>query len=316
MPFPVPLRGVVPPLCTPLSPDGEVDTGSLRSLTEHLLSAGVHGLFALGTAGEAVFLDSVRRATALRTVVDAVDGRVPVLAGVIDTGTVRVLDHARTAADAGADALVATVPFYAAPHPAEIATHYRLIRAEVDLPLLAYNIPSATHTELAAVTVLELAEADIIDGLKDSSGDAGALRRLLVALRPRALEESFAVLTGSELSVDAALLAGAHGAVPGLANVDPEGFVRLYHAAVAGRWPEAVAEQDRLTTLFSLTEAGGRTAPGMGALASSVGGFKAALYLLGVIDCPVTAAPQTPLDTASVARVRSTLQTVGLPVRR
>ncbi|MCW2873443.1 dihydrodipicolinate synthase family protein [Actinacidiphila oryziradicis] len=305
MPFPTPLCGVVPPLCTPLTPDGDVDRRSLRALVERVVDAGVSGVFALGSSGEAAYLSDAQRRTALAAVVEAVDGRVPVLAGVIDMTTARVTDHARTAAEAGADALVATAPFYTATHPVEIAVHFRRIREAAGLPLFAYDIPSAVHTKLSAATVLALAEDGTLAGLKDSSGADGPLRRLLVELRGRGLAESFSVLTGSELAVDGALLAGAHGVVPGLGNVDPHGFVRLYEHARAGRWREAAAEQDRLAALFAITDTGDEAV--MGRSSSALGAFKAALHLLGVIDCPATAAPQVPLDAAAVKTVRNLL---------
>ncbi|MFI1252949.1 dihydrodipicolinate synthase family protein [Streptomyces netropsis] len=310
MALPSPLSGVVPPLCTPLTPSGDVDTRSLAALVEHVLTAGATAVFTLGSSGETACLSDAQRRTALRVTVDAVAGRVPVLAGVIDMTTARVLDQARAAAALGADALVATVPFYAHPHPTEAATHFRRVRDGVDLPLLAYDIPSAVHTKLGAATVLALAEDGTLAGLKDSSGDGGALRRLLVALRGRGLAGTFSVLTGSELTVDAALLAGAHGVVPGLGNVDPAGYVRLYGHARAGRWTEAAAEQDRLAALFALTETGDPAA--MGGSSSALGGFKAALHLLGVIDCPATAAPQTPLPDSAVRSVRRYLEEGGL----
>lgn len=309
-PLPAPLTGVVPPLCTPLTPDGEVDTGALRALAARLLAAGARALFVLGSSGEVAHLTDAQRGTVLRTVAEAADGRVPVLAGAIDMTTARVLDHARAAADAGADALVVTAPFYTRTHPVEIARHFRRVRAGVPLPLLAYDIPVAVHTKLAAGTVLELAEDGTLAGLKDSSGDDAALRRLLVELRGRGLLDTFSVLTGSELAVDGALLAGAHGVVPGLGNVDPEGYVRLYEHARAGRWSDAAAEQDRLAALFAIVDAGPEGA--MGRNSSAIGAFKAALHLLGVIGCPATAAPQTPLDGAAVHKVRTLLEQAGL----
>ncbi|MGK5733335.1 dihydrodipicolinate synthase family protein [Streptomyces sp. URMC 124] len=310
MDLPVPLSGVVPPLCTPLTPSGEVDTRSLGSLVEHVLGAGAHAVFVLGSSGETAHLDDARRRTALRAAVDAVAGRVPVLAGVVDMSTARVLDHARAAAALGADALVATAPFYAATHPGEVRDHFRRVRDGAGLPLVAYDIPSSVPTRLDAGILLPLAEDGTLAGLKDSSGDLGALRRLLVELRRHGRAGSFSVLTGSELAVDGALLAGAHGVVPGLGNVDPAGYVRLYGHARAGRWAEAAAEQDRLAALFALTGAGDLT--GMSTGASALGGFKAALHLLGVIGCPATAAPQRPLSGAAVEAVRHHLAEAGL----
>ncbi|MFJ9407836.1 dihydrodipicolinate synthase family protein [Streptomyces sp. NPDC101393] len=306
--LPAPLTGVVPPLCTPLTDTGQVDVRSLAALTEHLVSAGVDGLFVLGSTGEAAYLSDDQRRTVIETVVGTAGGRLPVLAGAIDMATARVLDHARTACGLGADAIVATAPFYTRTHPAEISDHYTRLRNAVDLPLFAYDIPPAVHTKLPSDTVLALAGEGVLAGLKDSSGDDGALRRLLVRLR--AVDPAFSVLTGSELSVDGALLAGAHGVVPGLGNVDPAGYVRLYAHAREGRWRAAAAEQDRLAALFSLTDVGDENE--MGRSSSALGAFKAALHMLGVIAAPATAAPQLPLDDAANRTVRRLLEEAGL----
>ncbi|MFF9480107.1 dihydrodipicolinate synthase family protein [Streptomyces sp. NPDC014733] len=319
MALPAPLHGVVPPVCTPLDPRGEVDTASLTRLVHHLLDGGVHGLFALGSTGEVAYLTDAQRAQVLDTVVRAADGRVPVLAGVIDTTTPRVLAHAATAARLGADALVATAPFYTRTHPREIAAHFRRLRAAVDLPLLAYDIPMAVHTKLPAALVRELAADATLAGLKDSSGDEAGLRRLLVALGGRTGRRTgpapgFSVLTGSELTVDAALLAGADGVVPGLGNVDPAGYVRLHAAARAGDWAAAAAEQERLAALFAMVDVGPEAE--MGRSSSALGAFKAALALRGVLAHGTTAAPQLPLDGRAVAEVGRLLDAAGLlPVR-
>ncbi|MCG0288437.1 dihydrodipicolinate synthase family protein [Streptomyces sp. PSAA01] len=310
MSLPAPLTGVVPPLCTPLTPAGEVDTASLSALAERLIDAGVSALFALGSSGEAAYLSDRNRVTALEAVIETVDGRVPVLAGAIDMTTARVLDHARTAAELGADAVVATAPFYTRTHPLEIADHFRRLRDGVDVPLFAYDIPVSVHSKLTPSILLPLAVDATLAGVKDSSGDDGALRRMLVEVRRRGLKDTFTVLTGSELSVDGALLAGAHGVVPGLANVDPAGYVRLYEHARAGRWEQAAAEQDRLAALFAITDAGDLAL--MGGSSAGLGGFKAALRLLGVIECADTAAPQVPLGEAAVKTVRQLLEEGGL----
>ncbi|WP_369356420.1 dihydrodipicolinate synthase family protein [Streptomyces sp. cg2] len=310
-----PLHGVIPPVCTPLDPHGEVDTASLARLVRRLLDAGVHGLFALGSTGEAAYLTDRQRATALETVVTAAAGRAPVLAGVIDTTTARVLEHARTATALGADALVATAPFYVRTHPREIAAHFRRLRTATGMPLIAYDIPVSVPGRLSPALVRALAEDGTLAGLKDSSGDDGALRRLLVGLGGRTARRTgpapaFAVLSGSELTADSALLAGVDGIVPGLGNVDPAGYVRLHDAARAGDWPRAAAEQERLVALFDLTDTGPEAEMGRGS--SALGGFKAALRLLGVIAHRDTAAPQIPLSEESVAEVGRRLTEAGL----
>lgn len=319
MPLTAPLRGVVPPVCTPLDAQGDVDTGSLARLVEHLLVGGVHGLFALGSTSEVAYLTDEQRGAVLETVVNVVDGRVPVLAGVIDTTTPRVLDHARAAARLGADALVATAPFYTRTHPRETAAHFRRVRDRVDLPLFAYDLPVSVHSKLSPALVLDLAADGTLAGVKDSSGDEGSLRRLLVALggregRAAGPAPAFSVLTGSELTVDAVLLAGADGVVPGLGNVDPAGYVRLYDAARAGDWSLAAAEQERLAALFAMVDAGPEDE--MGRSSSALGAFKAALRLLGVIDRGDTAFPQIGLSASSVAAVDARLRAAGLTPAR
>ncbi|MFE9611237.1 dihydrodipicolinate synthase family protein [Streptomyces sp. NPDC006012] len=319
MPLTTPLSGVVPPVCTPLDADGEVDTASLSRLVEHLLAGGVHGVFALGSTGEVAYLSDAQRSVALETVVTAVDGRVPVLAGVIDTTTARVLDHARAAARLGADALVATAPFYTRTHSREIAGHFRRIRERTDLPLFAYDLPVSVHSKLSSALLLDLAADGTLAGVKDSSGDEGALRRLLVDLgagagRAAGPAPDFSVLTGSELTVDAALLAGADGVVPGLGNVDPAGYVRLYDAARCGDWSLAAKEQERLAALFAMVDVGPEDE--MGRSSSALGAFKAALRLLGIVDRGDTAFPQIPLGAAAVAEVGALLRAAGLtPIR-
>src|ERR1700754_4109615 len=121
------MSGVIPPVCTPLTPEYEVDTASLTRLVDHLLDGGVDGLFILGSSSEVAFLPDGHRKVVLDTVIGHVGGHVPVLAGVIDMTTPRVVDHVRTAVAAGADGIVATAPFYTRTHPAEIAIHFRMI---------------------------------------------------------------------------------------------------------------------------------------------------------------------------------------------
>ncbi|MEU6161383.1 dihydrodipicolinate synthase family protein [Streptomyces sp. NPDC047130] len=310
-----PLRGVVPPVCTPLDGSGEVDTASLARLVEHLVAGGVHGLFALGSSSEVAFLTDRQRAVALRTVVEAAAGRVPVLAGVIDMTTPRVLVHAEAAREAGADALVTTAPFYARTHPREIALHFRTVRERAGLPLYAYDLPVSVHSKLSTALVRELAEDGTLAGLKDSSGDEGGLRRLIVALggrdgRADGPAPSFSILTGSELTVDAALLAGADGVVPGLGNVDPAGYVRLYDAVRRGDLDRAVHEQERLIQLFGLVDAGPESE--MGRNSSAIGAFKHALRLLGVFTHGTTAGSQIQLDEVCVAHVVRHLRDAAL----
>lgn len=300
-------QGVIPPVLTPLTMDGEVDTASLERLVEFLLDAGVSGLFALGSSGETAYLTDLQRDRALEVMVGAVAGRVPVLAGSIEPTTNRVIERAVTAHRLGADAVVATAPFYTRTHPVEIERHFRAVRSAVDLPLVAYDIPISVHSKLTPDLLLTLAADGVIDALKDSSGDDVAFRDTI--LRAARLP-AFAILTGHEVMVDAMMLAGADGAVPGLANVDPHGYIRLLELCAAQDWATAKAEQDRLARLFRIVHAAaGESAGGSTA---GIGAFKAALVARGIIATDTVAPPMRRLDHAETRAVRATLTEAGL----
>lgn len=301
--------GIIPPLCTPLHDDFSVDTVSLRRSIDFQLAAGVHGVFVLGSSSEVAFLPDAQRRVVLETAVAAVGGRVPVLAGCIDMTTLRVAEHVRVAEQVGADAVVVTAPYYARTHVAEVERHFRLLHERTPLPIFAYDIPVAVHTKLDREMVLRLAADGVIAGLKDSSGDDAGFRFVLLGKRDRGLD-AFAVFSGSELVVDAVLAMGADGAVPGLGNIDPAGYVAIYDHARIGDGEAARKEQERLMRLFAITDVGSPARMGRGAAA--LGAFKAAMQMRGLIDNAVMAPPQPPLDGDELRQIRGKLIEAGL----
>ena len=308
------LRGVVPPVCTPFTADYEVDEKSLRKLINHLIDGGVHGLFVLGSTSEVAYLTDKRRADVIRIAIDETKGRVPVVAGAIDMTTFRVNDHVRAAVEAGIDGIVLTAPFYVRTHPEEIALHFRLVKEACgDVPLYAYDIPVAANgVKLETSTVLKLAKEGVIQGLKDSSGNDAGIRAVVLGAQKLGLKE-FVVLTGSELTVDSALMAGAHGVVPGIGNIDPAGYVRIFDYVAAGDYKAARAEQERLTEMFGLVDVGAPSRMGRGS--SALGAFKASLKLLGIIEDGRTAPPQIPLNSDEITAIIPFLKNAGLTVK-
>ncbi|MBL1287192.1 dihydrodipicolinate synthase family protein [Streptomyces sp. NPDC057067] len=299
--------GVIPPVVTPLTADGELDRASLERVVGHLLDGGVSGLFALGSSGETAYLTPAQQDEVIKVITSASAGQVPVLVGAIETTTNRAIERARAAAGLGADAVVATAPFYTRTHATEIDRHFRDIAAAVDVPLLAYDVPVCVHSKLDPELLLPLAADGVLAGVKDSSGDDGSFRRLAIAAREL---PGFSVLTGHELVVDAMMLSGADGSVPGLGNVDPHGYVRLHEAAVRGDWAAARAEQDRLVGLFDIVTA---AAPGTAsATAAGLGAFKTALMLRGVIATNVMSPPMRRLDEGETAAIAAYLDRAGL----
>ncbi len=301
-------RGIVPPVLTPLTTEGEVDVASLERLVDHLVTEGVHGLFVLGSTGEVAYLTDEQRDLVVRTVVRAADGRVPVMGGAIDLTTARVVERAKALVAAGADAVVATAPVYALNDLDEIERHLRAVAAAVDVPLFAYDIPVRVRTKLPADLLVRLGVEGVLAGVKDSSGDDVGFRRLVAA--NAAAGHPLEVLTGHEVVVDGMLLLGADGVVPGLGNVDPGGYARLWQAAQAGDWTRAREEQDRLAALFEIVfQAQGRSGD-----ASGVGAFKVAMRHLGIIPEATMAFPVEQLDDATVAKIAAIVDAT-LPAR-
>jgi 4-hydroxy-tetrahydrodipicolinate synthase len=302
---PAALHGIIPPMCTPLTDEGEVDVASVYTLVEYLLAGGVHGIFALGSTGEFASLTGRQRQTLIEAVVAAVHGRVPVIAGILDTSTARCIENGLVARAAGADAVVLAPIYYFRASQTELLDLFRAVKTTVGLPLLAYDVPTAVNVKLELATIKQLADERVIAGLKDSSGATEGFRRVLLATRG----SDFRAFTGSELIVDACLHMGAHGSVPGLGNVFPAEYVRLYDLARVGDWAGAAAIQERLLGCFY--ELIGQGDPGYSASSSALGGFKTGLKLKGAIRSARVGAPLHSFSPAEEERVADVMRRHG-----
>ena len=302
----VPFSGVVPPVVTPDTPDHQLDVVSFERSINRLIEAGVDGLFFLGSSGEVVFATDERRDQIVREAVRIVDHRVPVLVGIIDTETERVLEHGRRALALGADALVATAPFYALGGPADVEEHFRILHHELDAPLFAYDIPVCVHTKLPWKMLARLGAEGVLAGVKDSSGDDVSFRYLVQENEKNG--HPLTLLTGHEIVVDGALLSGADGSVPGLANVEPEGYVRMWKAAQEGNWAEVKREQDRLNEISHIFD----VTSGVQGYGAGVGAFKCALNLMGIFDSDQMPRPVKPLDGQNREAIKQVLVANGL----
>ena len=297
----VPFSGVIPPVVTPDTPNHQLDVVSFERSINRLIEAGVDGLFFLGSSGEVVFATDERRDQIVREAVRIVDHRVPVLVGIIDTETERVLEHGRRALALGADALVATAPFYALGGPADVEEHFRILHQELDAPLFAYDIPVCVHTKLPWKMLARLGAEGVLAGVKDSSGDDVSFRYLVQENEKNG--HPLTLLTGHEIVVDGALLSGADGSVPGLANVEPEGYVRMWKAAQDGNWTEVKREQDRLNEISHIFD----VTTGVQGYGAGVGAFKCALNLMGIFDSDQMPRPVKPLDNQNREAIKQVL---------
>ncbi|MFJ4014778.1 dihydrodipicolinate synthase family protein [Microbacterium sp. NPDC090014] len=305
----VTFTGVIPPVATPLLPDGTIDHVSLERLVERLIAEGVSGLFALGSTGETAYFTDDQRVELLTTIVRVNADRVPIIAGAIELTAPRIIETARRLVAAGARAIVTTAPLYTLNSAAEVADHFRAIAAAIDVPLWAYDVPVRVHSKLGIDLLVRLGAEGVIHGVKDSSGDDVSFRRLIAA--NDAAGRPLQLLTGHEVVVDAMALAGADGVVPGFANVEAAGYVRLWDATQRGDWAEARTEQERINRAFDIVFA----PQGLSGDATGVGAFKAAMHARGIIDHATMADTVQSLDADTVTRIRQILSEQGmLPV--
>lgn len=304
----LPIGGVIPPVVTPRTSNGELDLPGLERVVEYLVAGGVSGLFVLGSSGEVAFLSDADREVILRETVRVSAGRVPVLAGVNDMSTTRVIDQIRLAERSGVDAVVATAPFYVLPSDAEIEEHFRLLAASTSLAIYAYDVPVRVHRKLSPEFLVRLGVEGVLAGVKDSSGDDVSFRRLVA--QNRAAGSPLVLFTGHEVVVDGALLAGADGVVPGLGNVDPRRYVELVAAARAGDWETARRLQEELNELFEIVF----QARGVGGEAAGLGAFKTAMVTLGIIESNGMSAPVPSLSGETVDRIDQIVRASRVPV--
>ena len=300
-------RGVIPPVVVPLDANRQLDVEAFERSINRMIEGGVHGLFFLGSSGEVAFLNDEQRYQVLEEAVRIVDHRVPVLAGVIDMETNRVIKQIERTRDFDIDGLVATAPFYALGGPKENERHFRVLREHTnDIPLFAYDLPVCVHTKLDPTMLVRLGNDGVLAGVKDSSGDDVSFRWLMFENEDAG--HPLQLLTGHEVVVDGAYLGGADGSVPGLANLAPKEYVEMWNAAQVGDWDTVKSKQDYLARLMFVTRRVQATV-GFGA---GVGAFKTALWQMGVFNTNQMREPVQPLVGDDVIEIVRVLKRAGL----
>ena len=222
-------HGIVPPMVTPLSDRDALDVEGLQRLVEHLIVGGVHGIFILGTTGEAPSLSYRLRRELIGRVCQQVEARVPVLVGITDTSFVESVHLAQHAADSGAAAVVLSTPYYFPAGQTELARYVCNLTPQLPLPLMLYNMPSLTKVWFEMETLERLTEIERIVGLKDSSGDLAYLEQ---AVGLKRLRPDWSIMLGPEALLVEAMRLGADGGVSGGANILPRLFVDCYNACL------------------------------------------------------------------------------------
>ncbi len=293
------LAGAYVALVTPLTRRGELNSEALAGLLEHVIAGGVDGVSVLGSTGECASLPPRLRLEAVRETVRLCRRRVLVAAGIADSSADATIEQIDSLAELGVDLVLVTPPFYYPPTQEEVVAFYEGVAARTPIPIVLYNIPHFTKVRIEPAVVARLARDNRIVGIKDSSRDFDYQQALLQQRNP---SNDFAILTGTDTQLVAALTSGADGTWAASPNVAPDLDVQILAAWAARDWERATRLQSKVVKLVSACRRG--TFPA---------GWKAALELIGIPAGP-PAFPTLPLLPEQVDTLRRQLDALALPV--
>jgi 4-hydroxy-tetrahydrodipicolinate synthase len=223
------LKGSLVAIVTPMHADGSLDIGSLRTLIDFHIDQGTDGIVIVGTTGESPTVDFDEHCQLIRTTVEQVCGRIPVIAGTGSNCTREAIELTQQAKDAGADACLLVAPYYNRPTQEGLYQHFRAVAEAVDIPQLLYNVPGRTGCDITNDTTLRLSEIPNILGIKDATGNIERGTDLLRRAPP-----GFAIYSGDDATTLALLLLGGQGVISVTANVAPKLMHDMCVAVFAG----------------------------------------------------------------------------------
>ena len=266
-----PLRGIIPPLLTPMSDWKTLDVKGLENLVARLLGAGVHGIFMLGTCGEGPSLNYAMRREIIDRVTKLVDGKIPLLAAITDSAIGESIALAEHAAEKGCAGLVLSAPYYNPISQTDLKKYLDRLAANVSLPVFLYNMPSHTKIWFEMDTLKEAFQNPKYVGLKDSSGDLNYFYNAAQLMKDR---PDLTLLIGPEHLLVPSMKLGGHGGICGGAHLLPKLFVNIFNAVSSGDLALADKLEKRLMALGTLYNGFEE--------ASFLGNMKCALSMLGI----------------------------------
>lgn len=237
-------KGSLVAIVTPMHEDGGLDLERFRSLLDFHIAQGTDGVVVVGTTGESPTVDFDEHHLLMRTAVDHVAGRIPVIAGTGANSTREAIDLSIYAKNAGVDACLSVVPYYNKPTQEGLYQHFKAIAEAVDIPHILYNVPGRTVADIQNDTALRLAQIPHIIGIKDATGDIGRGSDLLLRA-----PSGFSIYSGDDVSALAFLLLGGHGVISVTANVAPRMMHEMCIAAFSGDLNTARALNNKLLRL-------------------------------------------------------------------
>jgi 4-hydroxy-tetrahydrodipicolinate synthase len=291
------LRGCATALVTPFANDGSVDEERLRSLIEYQIAGGVALLVPCGTTGESATMTDEEDQFVIKTTIEVARGRARVIPGTGSNSTAAAIEYSQTARALGADAVLVVAPYYNKPTQEGLYAHFRAVAEAVnDLPVVIYNVPGRTSSNISAQTALRLArDVENIVAVKEASGN---LSQIMEILRER--PEDFRVLSGDDSFTLAMIALGADGLISVAANEAPQLMSTLVNLSLAGNWDKARALHYRLLPLMETNF-----------IESSPGPVKAALAMMDMIEENYRL-PLVPIQQKSRERLREVLVEIGL----
>ena len=269
-----PLKGIIPPLITPLHNENNIDEEGLAKLIEHVISGGVHGMFLLGTTGEGPSLSDRLKYEMVEKSCKLIAERIPILVGITDTSFSESIRLAEHAADCGADAVVLAPPYYFPTGQMELLEYLKHLVPKLPLPMFLYNMPLMTKVDIEVGTLKKASKIDGIIGFKDSSGNMIRFHEYIQAMKNN---PEFSLLIGPEELMAEAVIFGGHGGVNGGANLAPRLYVDLYNAAREKNIPEVLCLQNKVFNIRKIYSCGKYDS-------SMIKGVKCALKYMGICN--------------------------------
>ena len=286
-------RGSIPALVTPFRDEalgGAVDEGRFREFVEWQIAEGSHALVPVGTTGESATLDADEHYAVIEACVKQAGGRVPVIAGCGSNSTAVAIQNVRAAEARGADAALVVLPYYNRPNQDGLVRHFEMLAEASSLPIVVYNVPGRTVTDIQVETLARIAKLPSVVGIKDASGNLAR-----VSAQRLACGEDFVQLSGNDDMSLGFMAMGGVGAISVTANVAPRLCADFHNACLGGDWKAAVALQDRLYPLHAALFSDASPAPTKYALSRIFPDFPQALRL------PMTPASETSRRTVDAA---------------
>ena len=286
-------QGVLTALATPFR-DGTIDEKALRGLVARQIDAGIDGLVPCGSTGESATLSHEEHERVIEIVVEAADGRVPVVAGTGSNSTAEAIRLTRHAKEAGATGALLISPYYNKPTQAGLVAHYESIALETALPLIVYNIPGRTASNILPSTLAQLAHIDYVVGVKEACGDIDQIAHVIDQC-----PEDFDILSGDDAMTLPVMSMGGQGVISTTSNVAPEEMLALVGAFRAGDSVRALSLHQQLMPLFDALFCETNPIP-----------VKAALGIMGLID-PEIRLPLTPITQPNYDALQVVLKELG-----